>query len=700
MSEPSEPGASGSGPAGSHRVAQDPDAAPHAVPARRFLHTRREPPSATGPAATAAPVDEAASTHDGLPGGDALPARDALPVDDALPARDTGPATVPGQPRARHRAARLPWTERVRVGLLWPVLALAVVGLVGARMLRGLPLPDDGALGAPGFALSRGTADLAPLSPEGLAAVHTAVYATVTRAFERHTGLVAAERELLLVVLLLSLVLLWRTARRLGVPDAGCAVGVLAFGALPVLVPLHAVASPAALAVPWLLLAAWLLTSWLRPAGGHGTGAASLRGRVPVAAGLLAAVAAVLAVLLAPDVLLFLVAGLAAVAADRGDPARRAAAAAGGVLLLTGGRALVERWAPEPADPARWGADRTGVLVTSTVLLVVGVLAAVLVRRLRPLGVALAAAALVSVAPPAERVAGLLLALPLAALLVGALSSLAAARLGRPVLARPRARLVAGLAGAVALLAVAVVAAIGLSHTPRSDFEAAADAELVAWLRDQLPEDAVVTADPRLTAQLVHAGADPDRVLTGTDLAVPASTAPTAPVLRVTSGADPVEGTPVARFGAAGGLAVTDPGAVAPTPEQLENRRRLGAALLANPTNSFPPADAALLTEGRVDPRLLTLLASIGAQYGVGVEALPAVPGEPSDASVRQAVVSTVGGTSLATDPGATARLRGWLDVQQDPYVPARVSEVPGGLLIAYDLVRGPDALVTAPGGR
>ncbi|MFQ1001464.1 hypothetical protein [Modestobacter sp. SSW1-42] len=671
MAEPTDPGATVTGQDGGPRAARD--AAPHTVPGRRSRRARQ--PAEAPPVRPSSSVAVSTGAVDG-PGSAAAP-----------------PAV---QRRARHRAARQPWPERVRVGLLWPLFALVVVGLVGARMLRGLPLPGDGDLAAPAFALSRGTADLAPLSPEGLAAVHAAVYATVTRAFERSATLVAAERELLLVVLVVSAALLWRTARRLGVPDAGCALGVLAFGALPVLVPLHAVATPAALAVPWLLLAGWLLTNWLRPAGDHEAGG-SLRGRVPVAVGLLAAVAVVLAVLLAPDVLLLLVAGLATAAAGRGDPARRAAVAAGGVLLLTGGRALVERWAPEAADPARWGADRTGVLVTTGVLLAVGVLATLLLPRRRPLGVALAAAALLSVAPPSQRVAALLVALPVAALLVAALGTLAAAHLGRPVLVRPRARLVAGLAGALALVVLGALAATSLSRTPRSDFGAAADAQLVDWLDGQLPDDAVVTADPRLTTELVHAGADPDRVLPGAELPVPASTGLTAPVLQITSGTAPAGGTPVARFGADGGLVVTDPQAVTPTPEQLAARQQLGAALLANPTNRFPAADADLLTQGRVDPRLLTLLAGIGAQFGVGVGSLPAVPGEPGDAPVRQAVLTTVGGTQLADDPAATERLRGWLGAQHEPYVPDRVTAVPGGLLIGYALARDPDALVTAP---
>src|SRR4051812_33019547 len=244
------------------------------------------------------------------------------------------------QPRPRHGAAP---PRGLRATLLWPLAALLLVGLVGAGTLRGTPLPDDGTLAGPGYLLLRGGGP-DPLTPAGLAARHTAAYAQVTGAFQRHTSLHGAERELLLAVLLVTPVLLWRTARRLDVPDAGCAAAVLALGAVPALAPLHAAPTPAAFGAGWLLLAGWLATR---------VGAGALPAAV---AGGLAALAAVPAVLLAPDALLLLVAGATAAAAARaGSAARRTGVALAGLLVLAGTRVLVGRWDPEPADPRGGG---------------------------------------------------------------------------------------------------------------------------------------------------------------------------------------------------------------------------------------------------------------------------------------------------------------------------------------------------------
>lgn len=602
-----------------------------------------------------------------------------VPAEDGRPAPTPGPPTVPG----RHRAAPAPLPRRPGAGLLWPVAALVVVGLVGARTLRSTPLPDDGALAGPAFALLRGESDRNPLSPEGLGAVHTAVYATVTRAFQRHAALVGAERELLLVLLLLTALLLWRTARRLGIPDPACAVAVLALGALPAL---HAAATPAASGVGWLLLAGWLAT---RIAAGT---------RPPVAVRVLAALAAVLAVLLAPDALLLLVAGATAtVVGSTGSAARRIGAALAGLLLLGAVRLLVPRWDPQPADPDRWGGDRTGLVLLTAVLVVVGVLAAWRLPRFRAAGVALTATAVLAVAPPSGRLPALLLCVPLAALLAGALVAAATEAVARPVLRRrPRAALVAGLVAAVVLAGLGTAAAAELTGAPRTDFGAAATRQLVSWAQAQLPDDAVLTASSRVTAELVHAGADPDQLRTGADAS--GAAAPTGgPVRRVTEGAPPAGSRVVARFGE---LIVVDPRPTEPTPEQVAARRNLAAALVANPTIEVPPADAEVLAAGQVDPRLLTLLAGIGAQYGFGLQSLPAVPGEPADALVRQAVLGSVGARSLADDPAAIQWLHAWLDAQREPYAPDRVTDVDGGVLVGYHLVPDPDGLVAGAGGR
>ncbi|MGY5882909.1 hypothetical protein [Modestobacter lacusdianchii] len=604
--------------------------------------------------------------------------------------------------RARHRAARPPLLARARAGLLWPLAALVVVGLVAGRTLRGGPLPGDGALMAPAFLLARGEGSLAALSPEGLGAAHAAVHATVTRAVARHATLAGAERELLLVVLLVSAVLLWRTARRIGVPDAACALSVLALGAVPTLAPLHAVATPAVFASAWSLLAAWLLAGLL--GGGRAAG-----NRPPVAAAVLAAVAVVLAGLLAPDVLLLLVAGAAATAALTGPVRRRALAAGLGLLLLAGTRVLVGRWHPDAGDPARWGADRLDLWLLSAALVAVGLLAAWSLPGLRALGASLVAVTVLAVAPPVSRLSALVVVLPLAALLLGAVATVAASRVARPVLARrPQALLAAGLVAAVLLAGAGAGAAAALAGAPRRDLGAAAYAQLAAWTADQLRDDAVLVAGPRTGAELLHAGVDEAQLVRSGDVPVPASApAPDGLALLVTTDRPAAGSAPLARFGdAADGpvLTVADPRPVAPTEEQLAARRDLAAALLANPTTDVPAEAAAVLAAGRVDPRLLSLLAGLGARYGVGVGSLLPVPGEPGEAPVRQAVISSLGGTSIAGDDAAAQaaadRLRALLDAQRRPYAPDRVVEVEGGLLVGYPLVRDPDALVSITGGR
>ena len=590
--------------------------------------------------------------------------------------------------RARHRATRPPLSSTVRASLLWPLAALVVAGLVAARTLRGVPLPDDGALAGPAFLLTRGDAELDLLSPDGLGALHTAVYATVTRAFDRHGTLAGAERELLFVALLAAAVLLWRTGRRLGVPDAGCAVAVLVLGALPALAPLHAVAVPAQLAVGWLLLAGWLLAPSLAAAD-----------RPPPAAGAPAVVALVLAVLLAPDVLLLLVAGSTAAVVLRPGPApRRVAMLVGGLLVLIGVRLLLPRWDPQPADPARWAADDTGALLLGAGLLLVGLLTAAAMPRARVAGVALAATTALAAAPPSVRLPALVVCLPVAAVLVGALAALATARVAERARAgRPRALLAAGLVAALLLAGSGVAAAAALAGS-RPATDARAQAGLVTWIDTQLPDDVLLAAPPRVAAELVHAGLDAGRVRTERDAPVPASTAPADRVLRVADADLPDDAVALARFGGDRPLTVVDPRPAPPTPEQDAARRELAAALLANPTTEVPAADAERLAAGRVDPRLLTLLAGLAARSGIGLASLPAVPGEPADAAVRQAVISSLGGAPVA-DPATAELLRGWLAAQQSPFAPDRVTAVDGGLLVGYRLVAAPDDLLP-PTGR
>ncbi|GAB3362282.1 thioesterase domain-containing protein [Modestobacter lapidis] len=596
------------------------------------------------------------------------------------------PGTEPSPRRARHRAGWQPPSRRL--GALWPLAALLVVGLAGARTVRGLPLPDDGALTAPAAGLLRGTSDLPLLSPEGLAAVHAAVYATVTRAFERHATLAGAGRELLLVLLLTSAALVWGTARRGGLGQPASAVAVLAFGAVPTLVPAHAVSTPAALGITWLLLGTWLAVGGRTP-----------RAPWPVAGGAIA-----LGTLLTPDVLLLGTAGLAAAVATgellgRGPATRRLAVGTGLAAATVAVRLLVARWDSQPQAPGRWAAGLPDLLLVTAALLAVALLTVVVLPPLRTPAVALAATTLLAVAPPWGRLPALLLCLPVAALLLAAALEHV---VGAAVVGHPGRRRTVRLVAVSTVGATAAVTVLLLAAAPRSDLGAAAHRQLVAWVQDQLPPDGRVSADATLRAELVHAGAAPSRVGVATDVQL-AATAPGTTELRVESGDSPVDGAAVARFDPADGLpalSVVHPDPAPPDPAAVERRRALARALLANPQTAAPGPVADVLSSGAVDPRLLSLLAGIGARFGVALDSLPVVPGEEGRTLVRSAVITGIGGTVLADDPRRADRLLAWVDAQREPYAPDTVRRVDQGVLVTYRWSPDPDGAVARTGGR
>lgn len=584
----------------------------------------------------------------------------------ADPARTTDPP--------RHRGPRRPhWTS------VAPLIAVAVSALVAARTLDGRPLAGDGALaGAAGAWLSGGPAP-SPFTPTGAAGLHTAAWAELTGALDRLDGPAAVDRELLWVTLLVSCLLIWAWARRSGSSNGAAATAVLGLGALPGLSLVHAVSSPASLAVPWLLLAGLL---------GAGRG-----GAWPRRLGVLCLVPAVL---LAPDVLLLVVAagagGLATGRLGRAWSPRRRVLGAGVLAPVFLGLVLVlPQWDQQPAVALPWSADEVGTALLTAGLATVGALAAWLLPAWRPPAAALAATALAVVAPPG-RFAALVVCLPVAALLVGALLDRLVAV---PLVARVRPVLaVAGMAAlAVAVGLAAVVLPVDrMSPTDGSATTAQPPADqpavdrspadqpdaLLDWLADELPAGSLVTGagDP-----------DPAAGTQGLDVVAAEQVRPTD------------QPAVIARFGeGAGAVAVLDSGRVDPTAADAAFRRDLSAALLANPTTVAGEEAVSVLESADIDPRLLTLLAGMAAQDGVGIAALPAVSGEVGT-PVRRALIASIGGAPLAGDPEQLAQLTTWLAAQLPPYAPSSVVPVQGGLLIGYTYSSDPFGLITAAGG-
>jgi hypothetical protein len=289
---------------------------------------------------------------------------------------------------------------------------------------------------------------------------------------------------------------------------------------------------------------------------------------------------------------------------------------------------------------------------------------------------------------PWGRLSALVICLPVAAVVSAGLARELIARAGAP-------RRILRLAGATALAAGTLAAAVVLFRTPAPTADGRNPAgALVEWAGPS--RDLRLVAASPLRAQLIHAGADQDAVRppgAGPD-------EPQATVLTVVSGEPPDGGLVLARFaraGDAGPLLVVDPAPGVPTDDELTRRRSLAAALLANPETTPGDRAAELLRSGEVDPRLLAVLAALGAQFGIGVQDFPLADGEPGDGVLaRRALVDRMAGEPLTPGAPATERLVAWLEAQLPPFAPDSVVATEQGVRIEFAYVSAPDALVSA----
>jgi hypothetical protein len=220
------------------------------------------------------------------------------------------------------------------------------------------------------------------------------------------------------------------------------------------------------------------------------------------------------------------------------------------------------------------------------------------------------------------------------------------------------------------------------SPSPGPPSEDAARA-LLEWAERELPDDARLRPTDDVRGDLLTAGAPDD--LVGTE-------EPTGPgdlVLTVTGGEPPPGGRVVARFER---LTVLDPSPGLPTPEQLDRRRALAEAVLANPTTRAPEEAAAVLRSADVDMRLMSLLAVLTAREGIAVAAFPRADG--AEGPARSVLLAAVGSAPVGAGQPATEPLRTWLDAQLPPFAPDSVEVTADGVVLSYRYASEPDALV------
>lgn len=249
----------------------------------------------------------------------------------------------------------------------------------------------------------------------------------------------------------------------------------------------------------------------------------------------------------------------------------------------------------------------------------------------------------------------------------------------------------------VALVATLVVlllrpgddGATGGAGPPASDGPLADLADDVAgWVDAELPPDVPLTAPDDVGAALTAAGIAEER-LSGEDDGA----------LQVVEGDPGAESVVVAQFDGGDGtlLNVVDPAPVAPTADELDRRRRLAAAVLANPAAGATGRAADVLGSADVDARLLGLVAVLVARLDAGITDLPRAPGQPEQGTpTRSALIGSIGGEEIVPGSEAADRARAFVEAQQPPFAADTVELTEDGLLVGFDYSSSPDADVTA----
>ncbi|GEC20481.1 hypothetical protein PHY01_27640 [Pseudonocardia hydrocarbonoxydans] len=564
----------------------------------------------------------------------------------AVAASGPDPAVSAAGGVRRPRFSGLPW---------WLPAATLVIGghLVTAWRLGGVVATDAEAriaAAAAAMRLSGFAADPLPFA-DALGARQLAVLATVLPLDALST--IDAARLACLLAGAVAALLTWPVLRALGAPAPAAAVGVVLAGASAPALTLHAGVASAAPAAAWLTLAAVLATRLRRPGPA-----------LPVAA---------LAVLTAPLAVVALLALLAHLLLDgtvrvprrARRPLGIAVAAAAVGLVVPVASPSVAIGGPVVDTPAALAGAAAG----TALVLVAHRLLPWLRAVLTPVLVLLV---LVAVPGPA-RVTAALLVLPGLAVVAGMVAGALAERLARPA-----------PAAAVAIVLVVGLAATAAGDGPPRGPAAAAAGGMAGWAVAQLPPGTPVRADALDRAELAAAGLPVDALRGPADPPAPGEVLLLTP--RPPAAAPAADGCPPAATlagtdegtgGSASVLCRTDGSGSA---DGAPVRTRLGGALAGNPALSLDPAAADLLRAGAVDTRVIAVLAAMSSARRLVVAGFPAVDLDVPGAPRRQVLITAVDGAPAAGSP----LLPTWLDGQQPPFVPARVTPAGDALLVTW----------------
>jgi hypothetical protein len=549
------------------------------------------------------------------------------------------------------------------------------VALVGAVRLLYLSGPEPSVAGeratvAQAFAAAHGEGFT------GVSSLQFAGYAWITDAFAREPTALLAVREAMMVSAVVGAALLWILARRLGLTVVTATAAVVLLAISPMATGLQRVALPENLAVTWVLAALVLLSS--------------PREKPLLRNDILAAVCLLIAVLTAP--LSLAMVPTATVLAVRGRPLNRPSLVAAlpslGILIGLGPVTWLRTTLPAPIDTL------SGWLAVDPVVAVAWVAAAVVgcfVARVRPVAAGALILIAVTVWPTAMRIEAVALLAPFGSLLLAAVGE-AVARSRNPRNTRGRHSMAREFAApmlvVVGLLVAAAIPgwvrgldALGTGPTGQSAF-----ADAATWLRANASGEPV-RADDTTWAELRQAGLSPVSRMSTCAGGCPASTW----AVSVLDEDQPTSAAAVAVFGdGRWRVQISQADAesrLAAEQRERQARRNAGTALLGSARIDVTDEVAALLRDGRVDPRVIAVVAALAATAAVHLIDLPAVAGEDAANQPRRTVL-------LDTDDAAD-RLVGYFTGQIGVFRPESASATPDGVLARYPPL-APTGLLTS----
>ena len=642
-----------------------------------------------------------------------------------------GPAQ-PEPPSSRHRRLAA-WLHARRTSIAWFSPLLVLSAIVQFVNLGGSPqrIDDEGTYVAQAFAVDRLGAlthytywyDHPPLGW-----IQIAGWAQLTGGFERYSSAVLAGREFMVVASLVSAALLWMLARRLDMSRPAAATAVAIFGLSPLAVQFHRTVFLDNVATPWLLAAFVLVMAPRRqllaftaaavciavavlsketyalflPFLAWQTWRSAHRGTRRYTVSLAAAIVVLLGL---AYVLLSIIKGELFPGANR-------VSLLSGIGFQLGGRtasgSLFDAASQARVTTGQW-------LQLDPVIAVAAPVAALLVLRSRkfwPVAGTLIFLLAFMLRPgylPIPYAVGML---PFAALVIPAAAEvwIRRARL-TPSPARRRLQLTATvLVSAVALGAAAPMWAVQLRGLLLADLDQPMR-QAQSWVTANVDRDYRVVVDDSMWVDLVRAGFPRDNVIwyykVDTDPAVQAL----APngwqdydyVVSTNSMRTFPDGSPtvskalenaveVAQFGT-GDRAVDiyrihrEGAESVQQSMDLDNQGRVaaGTELAANPALQLPTPVKDLMTDGRIDARILTTLPQVAGLGTLTVSDAPAVTGEADEQHPRrQVLISALDGRLLADSEADATRVSEAFTGQGYPYAPRSVERTPQGLLVTY----------------